>query len=262
MSQAIGKGGIQFGVQQFLYTPSGSILAVGIGGGTGTLSGSNNWNWKGTTKGMALLTPTTTSTFDMLAIRSVVDGFDIEFTDAVAAAAATASNWTVKTTVYTPVHAYGEDLNKGDNDINVAVSSATLSADNKHVHIKTASLLPKRMYAITAGSAVKSATGAALWTNVGYYTLNSINPSSTVTTAPVASFANRIHASLHMGRVTLDIPFAGAWNLEILRLDGTRAARASGSGRSRFESGALPPGLYLIAGRAEGSAFREKIQVQ
>jgi len=262
MTQVQGKGGIQFGVQQFLYTPSGSVLALGIGGGTGTLSGSNNWNWKGTTKGMALLTPTTTSTFDMLAIRSVSDGFDIEFTDAVAAAAATASNWTVKTTVYTPVHAYGEDLNKGDNDVNVAVSSATLSADNKHVHIKTASLLPKRMYAITAGSAVKSATGAALWTNVGYYTLNSINPSSTVTTVPVASFANRIHASLHTGHVALDIPFAGAWNFDILRLDGSRAARASGSGRSRYESGALPPGLYLIAGRAEGSAFREKIQVQ
>jgi hypothetical protein len=262
MSQAIGKGGIQFGVQQFLYTPSGSLVAVGIGGGSGPLSGSNNWNWSGTIRGMALLTPTTTTPFDILAIRSMSDGFDIEFSQPAAAAAGVAANWTVKTTVYTPVHTYGGDLNNSDNNVNVGVTSASITDDGKHVHLKLASLSTKRMYAITAGSAVKSATGSALWTNVGYYTLNSVNNVTTVVSAPVASFANRIHASLHTGRVALDVPFAGAWNLEILRLDGSRAARASGSGPSRFESGALPPGLYVVAGRAEGSAFREKIQVQ
>lgn len=262
MSQKLGGGGIQFGVQQFLYTPTGTILAAGIGGGTCDLGGSNNWNWQGTCRGLDLLTPTTTAPFDILAIRSVSDGFDVEFTEAAGAMAGTASNWSVKTTVYTPVHAYGGDLNAGDNNINVAVSAATLSADAKHVHLKLASLSTKRMYAITANNAIKSASGADLWTNVGYYTLNSVNNATTVVSAPVASFADKIHASLHTGRVALDVPFAGAWNLQVLRLNGSRAAEGSGVGPAHFESGPLRPGLYLVGGHAEGSSFSEKIQVQ
>lgn len=262
MTQRMGGGGIQFGVQQFLYTPSGSIVAVGIGGGTGGLAGSNNWNWQGTVRGMALLTPATTAPFDLLAIRSVSDGFDIEFSQPAGAAAGTASNWGVKTTVYTPVHQYGGDLNNNDNNVNVGVTSATLSEDGKHVHLKLASLQTKRMYAITASNNVKSANGDALWTNVGYYTLNSVNPSTTFATAPVASFAGKIHASLHSGRVSLDVPFSGAWTVELLRLDGSRVARKTGSGPSRFDSGRLAPGLYVVAGMAEGGRFSEKIRVE
>ncbi len=40
----------------------------------------------------------------------------------------------------------------------------------------TAALLTKRMYAITAGAEMKSAGGDSVWTNIGYYTLNSITP--------------------------------------------------------------------------------------
>lgn len=254
--------GIPFGVHQFIYTPSGSLIATGIGGGASCGGGSDNWAWKSTCRGMNLLTPTTSVPFDILAIRSVKDGFDIEFSEPVAAAAGQASSWSVKTRVYTPVHAYGGDLSNTDNNVTVAVSSATLSEDGKHVQLKMASLATKRMYSITASSAVKSASGGDLWTNVGYYTLNSVNQSTTVRSGPIAAFARRIHASLHAGRVALDVPLAGRWKIELLRLDGTRISQASGTGPSHFESQSLPAGLYVIAGRGEGGSFSERIQVQ
>lgn len=262
MTQKLGGGGIQFGVQQFLYTPTGTLLVAGIGGGTCGLGGSNNWNWQGTCRGLDVLTPTATAPFDILAIRSVSDGFDIEFSQPAAAAAGQASSWTVKTTVYTPVHTYGGDLSNTDNNVPVAVSSASLSDDGKHVRLKLASLLTKRMYAFTAGSAVKSAGGDNLWTNVGYYTLNSVNASTTIAAAPVASFAGKIHASLHQGRIAFEVPFQEAWKLEVMRLNGTRVAQAEGAGPGRFESASLAPGLYLVAGRTAGGAFSEKVQVR
>jgi hypothetical protein len=264
MTQKLGGGGIQFGVQQFLYTPSGSLLVTGIGGGAGAcgLGGSGNWAWQSTCRGLDLLTPTTATPFDILAIRSIKDGFDIEFTQPVVAAAGQASSWSVKTSHYVPVHAYGQNLTKNEENIVVAVSGATLSEDAKHVQLKMASLTTKRMYAITAGSAVKSASGDNLWTNVGYYTLNSVNTASSVVSGPIASFARRIHASIHTGHVSLDIPLEGAWKLELMRLDGSRISQASGTGPSRFESQPLPVGLYVIAGRGEGGAFSERIQVR
>jgi hypothetical protein len=118
------------------------------------------------------------------------------------------------------------------------------------------------MYTVTAGSAVKSATGDALWTNVGYYTLNSVNPDTLPTHLAVTSFAGRIRASSHAGRITFEVPFQHAWSLAVLRLDGTRVAQASGTGPGYFQSESLPAGLYAVVGRAEGASFGERVQVR
>jgi hypothetical protein len=259
-----GTAGINFGINQFHYTPTGSLLVAGIGGGRGGcgLGGSDNWAWNGTCRGLDLLTPTGTPAFEILAIHAQKDGFDIEFTQPANAAAGLAANWTVKTTVFTPVFEYGKDGGSNDNGINVAVTSANLSADGKHVQIKLASLETKRMYAFTAKTDIKSATGsAALYTASGYYTLNSV-PLTSAIQGPASEYGRKIQGSLHRGRVVLEIPFAGAWRLELLKLDGTRAAHASGIGPRRFETAALPAGLYVVAGHAENGRFSEKIQVQ
>ncbi|MBW8886605.1 MAG: hypothetical protein JF616_02505 [Fibrobacteres bacterium] len=261
MDQRLGYGGVQFGIHQFLYTPSGSILVAGIGGGACGLGGEQDWNWRGTCRGLDLLIPTDSVPFDILAIRSVRDGFDVELTEPANSAAGLAANWTVKTTVYTPVQEHGGDFSASDNNVRVAVDSAILSGDGKHVRLKMATLLPKRMYAITADSAVKSAGGSGLWTNVGYYTLNSVNALTRIVPSGVAAFARRIHGSSQRGHVSLAFPFQGAWSLDLLRLDGSRISRASGTGPSRFESGALPAGLYILSGRGGGGSFSERIRV-
>lgn len=257
-----GPAGINFGINQFLYTPTNELLVAGIGGGTCNTGGSNNWNWNGTCRGLDLLTHTATTPFEILAIHAREDGFDVEFTQPANAAAGVASNWTVKTTVFTPVKAYGEDAGRDDNDITVAVSGASLSADGKRATLKLASMQTRRMYAITAKTAIQSATGAAaLYTPSGYYTLNNVGSSVSIQGAR-SEFARKIQGSLHRGRVVLEIPFKGNWQLELLNLDGTRAAHASGIGPRRFETGVLPTGIYLVAGRDGSNRFSERIQVQ
>jgi hypothetical protein len=261
MQQKMGKGGIQFGIHQLLYAPSGSILVAGIGGGVCGLDGEGDWNWSGTCRGLDVLTPTGIAPFDILAIRSVRGGFDVEFTEPAAAEAGVPSNWTVKTTVYTPIPQHGGDMNAADNNVRIGVDSAVLSGDGKHVRLRLATLLTKRMYAITAGSAVKSAGGDSLWTNVGYYTLNSVNAVTRIVPPIVASFARQIHGSSQRGHVSLAVPFAGSWTLELLRLDGSRISRTSGTGPSRFESRDLPAGLYILAGQGGGASFGERIRI-
>ena len=262
MTQKKGGGGLQFGVYQFLYTPSGSLLAAGIGGGACGLEGSGNWNWQGTCRGLALLTPTTDIPFDILAIRSVNDGFDIEFSQPAAAAAGQASNWSLSRTQIVPTFEYGVNAKGTETNASVPISGASLSEDGKHVRLMVTTLTTRRYYTITASSAVKSASGSDLWTNVGYYTLNSVSPSSTAARPSIVSFAGKIHASLHPGRIAFDVPFQKDWKLEVRRWDGARVSQASGSGPSRFESASLPRGIYLVAGRADGGAFSEKVQVQ
>ena len=255
-----GAAGINYGIHQFHYTPSGALLVTGIGGGTCGLGGSGNWNYNGTCRGLDLLTPTGTAAFEILAIRSENGGFDVEFTQPASAAAGVAANWQVKTTVFTPVQAYGQDSSSNDNNITVAVASATLSADGKHARLQLAGTATHRMYAITASNVV-SATGAQpLYTNVGYYTLNNTGPA--VATGAVADFARRARASAHSGRVTLEVPWQGAWRLELVRPDGVRVASAQGRGPGSFTSGVLPRGVYLLAGSEAGAGIRELIRVQ
>jgi hypothetical protein len=258
-----GSAGINFGIHQFLYTPSGKLLVAGIGG-DGELGGDVDWNWNGTQRGLDLLTPTTVPIFDMLAIRSLKDGFDVEFTQPASSAAGEASNWSVNTTVFSPVLQHGGDSLRSDNDVPVGVASAMLSADGKHVHLKLASLLTRRMYAIKS-KGVTSAGGQEPYSTVGYYTLNAVSPDSGFTTrlaVPAGDFPRRLRASIHASRVAFELPFQGPWKIDLLRPDGARIARANGTGPGRFESASLTPGLYLIFGRAEGTAFTEKVHVR
>ncbi len=255
-----GAAGINFGINQFLYTPSGSLLVIGIGGGTCGLGGSGNWNWNGTCRGLDLLTPTDKAPFEILAIRSITGGFDVEFTQPAAAAAGNKANWKVLSTVYTPVQTYGGDAATNDNNVNVDVTSAELSPDGKHVRLQLASLLTKRMYAITMNN-VTSATAEAAYTNVGYYTLNNVGPATTAV-GRVGAFQKTVRASLQQGRISLQLPFQGPYQAAVYALDGAMVARASGNSGATLTTGRLKPGLYLVSGSAEGSYFREKIRVE
>jgi hypothetical protein len=166
--------------------------------------------------------------------------------------------------VYTPVQQLGADSSTKDNNITVGVTSATLSPDGKHVHLKLASLLTRRMYEIKVKGVTSLTGNQDLYSNVGFYTLNSVSPDSGTTrlVGPVGDVSRRIHASLHLNRIAFDVPFHGPWKIDLVRPDGSRVAQAAGSGSGRFESAPLPPGLYLVAGRAEGAAFSEKVQVR
>lgn len=253
-----GTGGVNFGIHQFLYTPKGELLAAGIGGGACGLGGSGNWNWNGTCRGLDLLTPTANSAFEILAIRSIPGGFDVEFTQPASAAAGVAANWNVKTTVFTPVQAYGQDGGGSDNNINVAVNSATLSGDGKRVNLQLASLATKRMYAITASNIVSAAGAQAMYTNVGYYTLNQVGAATALRPAPRFPGTLRVAAS----GISVEIPADGEWRISVFRTDGSRVEGRVGKGPARIGFAGLPAGAYFLSGTLDGKAFRSAFAVR
>jgi hypothetical protein len=252
-----GPAGINFGIHQFLPTPTGPLLVAGIGGGTCGLGGSGNWNWNGTCRGLDLLTPTGTAPFEPLAIRSVPGGFDVEFTKPAGAAAANKDNWQVKTTVFTPVQAYGQDGGGADNNITVEVASAVLSPDGRRVRLQLASLAVKRMYAVTMNNVV-SATGEQPYTNVGYYTLNSV--STTTSLGPDRTSPRTSRFKAEDGWISLSEPRL-ACRVGLFTLDGVLAARISGASGGRLRTAGMRPGVYLLSGQVDGTLVREKIRI-
>jgi len=81
------------GINHIIQLPGGRLLAAGIGGGACGLGGSGNWNWNGTCRALDLLPPTNTVPFEMLAVRSIAGGFEIEYTKAPNAAAGVAQTY-------------------------------------------------------------------------------------------------------------------------------------------------------------------------
>lgn len=258
---APGPTGINFGIHQFLYTPTGDLLVAGIGGGeVCATAGSGNWNWNGKCRGLDLLTPGTEAPFEILAVRSVANGFDIEFTKPAGASAGTAANYVVKTTGFTPVQAYGVDGDATDNNKTVTVTSATLSEDKKHVHLVLGSLPTRKMYAITMNN-VTDANGLIPYTKDAYYTLNKINPSSTIVLRSPAEAGNRLQATVRAGNVYIAIPFNDAYSLGLFALDGSRVGGVSGKAPSMLRTGHLQRGVYLLSGTVKGAAFQARVNI-
>jgi hypothetical protein len=253
-----GSGGVNFGINQFLYTPSGSLLVAGIGGGTCDLGGSGNWNWNGTCRGLDLLTPTDKAPFEMLAVRALPDGFDIEFTQPAGASAANKANWQVKTTVYTPVQAYGVDANSTDNNVAVDVVSTAPGQDGRHVKLQLASMQIRRMYAITMNNVV-GAAGEKAYTNVAYYTLN--NAATVTALASIEEGRVRARVGSRDGGVSLDVPYQGKYRMTLRSLDGRVLAERSGAGPGGIRLGNVRSGLYLLTGVSDGKNFAQKLVI-
>lgn len=255
-----GTGGINFGIHQFLYTPTGTLLAAGIGGGDACgVAGSGNWNWNSTCRGLDLLTPGTNAPFEILAVRSLANGFDIEFTQPASASAATPGNYVVRTTGFTPVQTYGIDGDANDNAKAVTVTTATLSEDKKHVKLVLGTMPTRKMYQITVNN-VTDANGAAPYIKDAYYTLNKIGPSTTAIRSPAES-GIRLHATVRAGDVSISIPFTDAYSLGLFALDGTRVGGISGKAPSVLRTGHLKSGIYLLSGTVKGAGYQARVKV-
>ena len=73
--------------------PDGSPYTAGIGGGCCGMDGSGNWNYQGQNNGLGRLKPTGNAPFEILAMRSLAEGFELEFTQPADAAAGIPSNY-------------------------------------------------------------------------------------------------------------------------------------------------------------------------
>lgn len=164
--------GLESGVSRTSVGPDGSIYVGGIGW-------SGNWGQAGKLSyGLQKLTYDGNEAFDMLEMRAVDGGFEIEYTQPLSeetaqdlAAKYTAAQWRY---VATPQYG-GPKVDEEDLD----VTAATLSEDRTTVTLQIDGLKPGRVVNVHSPRPFASESGQELWSTEAWYTLTRLPDGST-----------------------------------------------------------------------------------
>lgn len=229
-------------------SPAINRLAYGPDGGLyiGTFEkvvGTPSWSKCGPAPFYKLTPKPGASSFEMRAIRSMKDGFEIEFTEPVNPARVLPANFSIKQEKYTRNPEYG--VGRGGYKT-LTVTGTELSSDRKRVHVKVGGLSTVDVVTYFVVNNFISSEGVSLYSNEAWYTLNAIGDA---TWDPVsAPERKRIQSSLasHIewrapspGTLAVDIALQGEYTVSLQGLDGRRLAvrRGLGPGRFLFASG-------------------------
>ncbi|WP_353707685.1 family 16 glycoside hydrolase [Cellulosimicrobium sp. ES-005] len=156
--------GLESGVSRTSVGPDGAIYVGGIGW-------SGNWGQAGKLSyGLQKLTYDGNDAFDMLAMRAVEGGFEIEYTQPLSEETAQdlASKYTAAQWRYVATPQYGGPK-VDEEDLDVA--SATVSEDRKTVTLQIDGLKPGRVVNVHSPRPFASETGQELWSTEAWYTL-------------------------------------------------------------------------------------------
>lgn len=158
--------GLEAGINRLCWGPDGALYVGGIGS-------TGNWGQTGKERfGLQRLKYNGKSTFEMLAVRARTNGFEIEFTEPLAAGnGEDASSYYVDQFRYQPTKDYGGP--KLDEEV-LPVKSVTLSADRKRAFLELGNLKPEHVVHIRLDQSVKGQSGQNLWSTETWYTLNAI----------------------------------------------------------------------------------------
>ncbi len=155
--------GFASGVVRLLFAPDGSLL-VGMS--------SRGWSSLGTQAyGLQRVRWSGETPFAIQEMRAQPDGFELVFTTEVdPASAALPASYTVKSYTYLYSNAYGS---AEIDTLPLAVTSASVSADRRHVRLQVDGLRALYVHELRA-TGVRSTAGTALAEPDAYYTLNRI----------------------------------------------------------------------------------------
>ncbi len=164
--------GLESGVSRISLGPDGAIYTGGIGA-------DGNWGQAGKLKyGLQKLSLSGNDAFDILAMRAVDGGFELEYTQPLSEATAQdlASKYVAEQWRYVPTPQYGGP--KVDEET-LDVTSASLSADRKTVTLMVDGLRPGRVVYVHSPRPFAAESGAELWSTEAWYTLNTLPDGST-----------------------------------------------------------------------------------
>ncbi|MDI5982242.1 family 16 glycoside hydrolase [Amycolatopsis magusensis] len=164
--------GLESGVSRISLGPDGAIYTGGIGS-------EGNWGQAGKLKyGLQKLSLTGDDAFDMLAMRAVDGGFEIEYTQPLSEGTAQdlASKYRAEQWRYVASPQYGGP--KVDEET-LGVTSAALSADRRTVTLKVDGLKPGRVVHVHSPRPFAAASGTELWSTEAWYTLNTLPDGTT-----------------------------------------------------------------------------------
>jgi Domain of Unknown Function (DUF1080)/PA14 domain/Carbohydrate binding module (family 35) len=163
--------GLESGVSRMTLGPDGALYTGGIGAG-------GNWGQEGKlTYGLQKMAFNGNNAFDILAMRAIDGGFELEYTQPLSTdtAANLASRYQAQQWRYVPTSAYGGP--KVD-ETTVPITSATVSSDRRKVTLKMSGLKAGRVVHIRSPRPFASQGGEQLWSTEAWYTLNALKSSS------------------------------------------------------------------------------------
>ncbi|WP_199443632.1 family 16 glycoside hydrolase [Umezawaea beigongshangensis] len=248
--------GLEAGVNRTTVGPDGAIYIGGIGD-------DGNWGQDGKLKhGLQKLAPNGGRTFDLLAVRAVAGGFELEYTQPVSAetAAGLAGRYRAEQWRYAPTPAYGGP--KVDQE-NLRVASATPSADGRKVTLKLDGLKAGRVVHLRSPRPFTSSAGVPLWNTEAWYTLNNL-----VGSAPSATQSFEAESAALSGgaRVNTDhLGYSGAGFVDNYGAQGASTAFAVHAAKAgshdvglRYSNGPNPSaGTKTVSVHVNGAKVRQ-----
>ena len=250
--------GIGYGVNELVPGPDGALYTAGIGGGCCGMDGSGNWNYQGQNNGLGRLKPTGSAPFEILAMRSVAEGFELEFTQPANAAAGIPANYVLQNWWYIPTSEYG------GNPVGTAtakVTAARLSADKRKVVLVVENVQVPKVYYVKLSNIAKEGGGAP-WSNEAWYTLNKVGPADLPTALGQArDFSRGLADSFKPGAADIVLPFHHPYRISLIGLDGRTVSAVSGASPGPLSLRGARSGLYLLVGRVGSWSIRQKVRI-
>ena len=175
--------GLEAGINRVVIGPDQSIYVGGIGS-------TGNWGQEGKERfGLQRLTYNAKTTFEMLAVRPMKNGAEIEFTEPIKDNGLPyyLSDFYVDSYTFVPENTYGGP--KVD-EKELRVKSASLSADRKKLFLEFDGEAANRILYFKMPSELQSATGELMWSTEAWSTVNNV-PNRSGKVNPVKAVASR-----------------------------------------------------------------------
>jgi len=153
--------GLEAGINRLCWGADGGLYAGGVG-----MNG--NWGWNGNQYGLQKLMYNGQNTFEMLAVRALPNGVEIEMTAPIAQDAVL-TDIQVQQWGYTPTAQYGGpkiDLEE------LAIQAIKLSDDRKKITLILPDITTQRVIYIRLPDGLESHDGKLIWSTEAWYTLN------------------------------------------------------------------------------------------
>lgn len=246
--------GLTSGVNKISWGPDGMLYVGQIGDKGG-------WSWPGNPRqfGLQKLKPNGKTAFEMLAIRVLPAGLEIEFTKPVdSAVALDSANYLLQTFTTDPTCAYG------GNKLLLETPGATglkLSADRRRVSFGFSTFREGRIVQLRLLNYV-SESGEPIWTQQAWYSLNHV-PSAAVVSKeiPVAGTRSlsRIRLVMRNQALAVMVPSTGTYSVSVWDSKGVLRASLAGKGPQErvIPLGTGKSGVYHVRiGSAAGDMLR------
>jgi len=155
--------GLEAGINRLAWGPDGALYVGGIG-----MNG--NWGWKGKQFGLQKLVPNGTIPFEMLAVRALPEGVEVEFTTPLAEGQGEqASDYFIEQWRYEATFNYGgPKLDQQE----LKIEAITISSDRRSVQLKIPGMKEGFVIYLLLNENLQSKVGEPLWAGEAWYTLN------------------------------------------------------------------------------------------